>query len=137
MDSKNEKGWVSHPPTAEQTERIKAACATTQAKSVDAENLLKSLGYSFRTVNAAGNGYQTVAQVKSKRRDWRPVAAAWDAIKQQLRLHGIRVSDPATMFKFETVIERLCWANRVDTEDLNAGRYPYYWEEPDREKVAA
>ena len=129
MSNKTDKGYISRPPTKEQTERIKAACATTRMESADCENLLASLGYAFRTVNAAGNNHQTVAQVKSTRRDWRPVAAAWGAIKQQLRNHGVNTNDPAIMFQFENAVERLCWENRVDgVEDLSVGRYPFYWE---------
>jgi hypothetical protein len=128
MSNKTEKGYISHPPTQAQQERIRAACATTRQESADCENLLASLGYAFRTVNAAGNSHQTVAQVKSTRRDWRPVAAAWGAIKQQLRNHGVNTNDPAIMFQFENAVERLCWENRLDIEDLSAGRYQFYWE---------
>lgn len=129
MHSESTKGYISRPPTAEQTARIKAACATTRQESADCENFLASLGYAFRTVNAAGNSHQTVAQVKSTRRDWRPVAAAWNGIKQNLRNHGVNVNDPVTMFKFENAVERLAWENQVDgVEDLSTGRYPFYWE---------
>lgn len=128
MHSESTKVATRRPPTAEQQERIKAACATTRMESADCENLLASLGYAFRTVNAAGNSHQTVAQVKSTRRDWRPVAAAWGAIKQNLRAHGVNVNDPVTMFGFENAVERLCWENRLDIEDVSEGRYPFYWE---------
>ena len=129
MSNVTEKGYISRPPTREQTERIKAACASTRMESADCEILLASLGYAFRTVNAAGNSHQTVAQVKSTRRDWRPVAAAGGAIKQQLRNRGVNTNDPVTMFKFENAVERLAWENQVDgVEDLSTGRYPFYWE---------
>ena len=128
MHSESTKVATRRPPTAEQQERIKAACATTRMESADCENMLASLGYAFRTVNAAGNSHQTVAQVKSTRRDWRPVAAAWGAIKQQLRNRGVNVNDPVTMFQFENAVERLCWENRLDIEDVSTGRYPFYWE---------
>ena len=130
MSNKTEKGWVSHPPTAEQTARIRAACATTRTNSTECENLLREIGYEFRTVAGATG---TVAQVKSRRRGWRSVASARDAIKQALRLHGVNVSNPVVMFQFENVIERLAWENQdTDIDDLDTGRYPYYWEEPDR-----
>lgn len=128
MQSESTKVATRRPPTREQTERIKAACASTRIESADCEILLASLGYAFRTVNSAGNNHQTVAQVKSTRRDWRPVAAAWGAIKQNLRAHGVNTNDPAIMFQFENAVERLCWENRLDIEDVNEGRYPFYWE---------
>ena len=133
MDSKTEKRWVSHPPTPEQTERIKAACATTRTNSADIENLLNEIGYRFRTVRAAGNPNQSVAQIKSKARNWRSVSKARLAIKAALKAHGAPVSNPVYMFQVENVIERLAWSNQeLDAEDLDAGgRYPYYWEAED------
>ncbi len=129
MDSKTEKTWVSRPPTPEQTERIKAACATTRTNSADCENLLKELGYQFRTVRGATG---TVAQIKSRRRGWRSVASARVAIKAALKLHGVNVSNPVTMFAYENAIERLCWENQeLDVDDLDTGRFLYYWESED------
>ncbi len=129
MNSKTDKTWVSRPPTPEQTERIRLACATTRLESEDRETILRELGYSFRTVAGAGNPNQTVAQIKSRRRGWRSVASARLAIRAALKLHGVNVSDPVTMFGFEGTIERLCWENQAtDIEDLDNGRYPFYWE---------
>ena len=129
MSNKTDKGYISHPPTGEQLERIKAACATTRLESVDAENLLKELGYQFRVVPAPDNQFITVPEVKSSRRDWRPLHLAWNAIKQNLRDHGVRVGNPTVMLKFEDVASRLAWENRrPELEDLSTGRYPFYWE---------
>ena len=128
MSNKTDKGWVSHPPTPEQTERIKAACATTRLESEDRENLLRRT-YQFRTVRGATG---TVAQIKSRRRGWRSVASARVAIKAALKLHGVNVSNPVTMFAYENAIERLCWENQeLDVTDLDTGRFPYYWEAED------
>ena len=129
MSNKTDKGYISRPPTPEQTERIRLACATTRTNSADCENLLRELGYEFRTVAGATG---TVAQIKSRRRGWRSVASARLAIKAALKLHGVNVSDPVTMFRFENVIERLCWENQeLDVDDLDTGRYPFYWEAED------
>ena len=125
----NNKGYISRPPTPEQTERIRLACATTRLESEDRETILREIGYEFRTV-AGSTGF--VAQVKSRRRGWRSVASARVAIKAALKLHGVNVSDPVTMFGFEGTIERLCWANQeTDIDDWDSGRFPYYWEDRD------
>ena len=126
MSNKNDKGWVSHPPTAEQTERIRLACATTRTNSADIENLLASIGYQFRTVAGATG---TVAQVKSRARNWRSVASARLSIKASLKAHGAPVSNPVYMLQVEGVIERLAWSNQeLDADDWDSGRFPYYWE---------
>ena len=132
MSNQNNKGYISHPPTGEQLERIKAACATTRTNSADIENLLNEIGYRFRTVRAAGNPNQSVAQIKSKARNWRSVSSARLAIKATLKAHGVDVSNPVTMFAYENAIERLCWENQeLDVDDLDTGRYPFYWEAED------
>ena len=138
MSNKTDKGYISHPPTGEQLERIKAACATTRTNSADIENLLNEIGYRFRTVRAAGNPNQSVAQIKSSARNWRSVSCARLAIKAALKAHGAPVNDPVFMFGVENVIERLAWENQeLDAEDLDAGgRYPFYWEESDRVELA-
>ena len=60
------------------------------------------------------------------------MASARVAIKAALKLHGVNVSDPVTMFRFENAIERLCWENQeLDVDDLDTGRYPFYWESED------
>ena len=125
MANKTDKGYISHPPTGEQLERIKAACATTRLESEDRENLLKRT-YQFRTAG-------TTPQVRSSARGWRSISKAWGAIVATLRQRGVDVSDPVVMFGFQNTIERLCFENQTDAEDLDSGgRYPYYWEDQDR-----
>ena len=125
----NDKGYISHPPTGEQLERIKQACATTKANSADAENLLKELGYQFRTVPDGDNPYVGIPEVKSTRRDWRPIHTAWNGLKQNLRDHGVAIGNPTVALRFEDAVSRLAWENRrQDLEDLSTGRYPFYWE---------
>ena len=133
MSNKTDKGYISRPPTAEQTERIRLACATTRTNSADIENLLASIGYQFRTVAGATG---TVAQVKSRARNWRSVASARLSIKAALKAHGAPVSNPVYMLQVEGVIERLAWSNQeLDAEDFDTGkRYPFYWE-LEREKA--
>ena len=128
MSNKTEKTWVSHPPTPEQTERIRLACATTRLESEDRENLLRKT-YQFRTAG-------TTPQVRSSARGWRSISKAWGAIVATLRQRGVDVSDPVVMFGFQNTIERLCFENQTDAEDLDSTteRYPFYWE-LEREKA--
>jgi hypothetical protein len=125
--NQTEKGYVSHPPTQVQQERIKAACATTRQESVDAENLLRESGYSFRTVAAATG---TVSQVRHRLRSWRNLdSVMWHAIRRQLRMRGVDTSNPVTMMRFHETAARLAWENQVEADEWNAPtRYPYYWE---------
>ena len=123
------KRAIGKPPTPEQTERIKQACATTRLETADAENLLRELGYEFRTIPDGDNPYVGIPEVKSKRRDWRPIHTAWNGLKQNLRDHGVKVGNPVVMLRYEDAVSRLAWENRrQDLEDLSQGRYPFYWE---------
>ena len=129
MQAETTKRAIGKPPTAEETERIRLACATTKAETLDAENLLKELGYQFRTVPADDNPYVGVPEVKSTRRDWRPIHESWNGLKQRLRDHGVAIGNPTVALRFEDAVSRLAWENRrQDLEDLSTGRYPFYWE---------